>query len=245
MSLTGARIILTRPETDETELADLLREAGAQTLSFPALAVQGNEEPLPGGAFDLAVFTSPAAVRYGLERVNERLPRLVAAPGQGTAKRLRSAGIAPVIAPPRGAGLAALLDSPALRSRLAGMRVLLVCGRPLNRSSLQRLAARGADPVAFCAYERKRVTDPGPLADWLRRGAGDAIMVSSVAAVEALAALGERAHLDWSGLDWIASSERVATAVERRIGGVGAVAGSADARALAAAARHWWSRKQQ
>lgn len=245
MLLHGARIILTRPERDDAELAGLLTQEGAQTLSFPALVVQGHDEPVPDGPFDLAVFTSPAAVHFGLKRVRDRLPGHVAAPGRGTAERLREAGIGPVTAPSRGAGLAALLESPALGPRLSGLRVLLVCGRPLNRISLERLVSYGAEPVAFCVYERSGVTEPAPLEDWLRRDAADAIMVSSVAAVETLVALGERARLDWSGIDWIASSPRVAAAVKAGAGRVGAVAESADARALAAAASQWWSSKQQ
>jgi uroporphyrinogen-III synthase len=158
---------------------------------------------------------------------------------------LRTQGVDRVITPRSGAGLAALLEEPALRTALAGARVLLVCGRPLNRGSLARLAALGARPEAFCAYERRGASEAAPLEEWIRQGAADAIMVSSIAAVDALAALARRARLDWRGLDWIASSPRVAAAVRAREGRLGAVAESANARALVAAANEWWSSKQQ
>lgn len=241
MTLAGARIILTRPAEDGGELENALHEAGAQTLSFPALTLQASNDPPPLGPFDMAIFTSPAAVRYGLEQVRTVLPDRVAAPGQGTGDCLLAAGVGTVIAPRQGAGLSALLDAPALQEHLAGARVLVVCGRPLNRRDFDRLAGCGSQPTAFCAYQRQSVTEADPLAEWLRRGTADAIMVSSVAAVEALTALGGRDGLDWSGIDWIASSPRVAAAVKACNGRVGAVAASAHARALVTAACEWWS----
>ncbi|MGH8127410.1 MAG: uroporphyrinogen-III synthase [Gammaproteobacteria bacterium] len=241
MTLAGSSIILTRPTEDSDALANVLHEAGAQPLSFPALTLQASNDTAPVGPFDLAIFTSPAAVRFGLERVRDVLPARIAAPGQGTADCLLAASVSTVIAPRYGAGLSALLDAPILHESLADTRVLLVCGRPLNRRSIKQLATRGARPTAFCAYQRRGVTEAGPLTEWLRRGAADAIMVSSVAAVEALAALGERAGLDWSGIEWIASSPRVAAAVKARAGRVGAIAASAQAEALVAAASEWWS----
>ena len=244
-ALRGARIILTRPERDSATLARALNQAGAQTLFFPALTLQRNDEAPPRGPFDAAIFSSPAAVRFGWDRVHGLLPGRVAAPGQGTADRLRAAGIEKVITPRCGAGLDALLEEPALRVALEGARVLFVCGRPLNRGSLARLAALDARAEAFCAYERRGAGDAAPLAQWLHQGAADAIMVSSVAAVDALAALARRARLDWRGIDWIASSPRVAAAVKAREGRLGAVAESANARALVAAANEWWSSKQQ
>lgn len=244
MTLRGARIVLTRPERDCAPLAKALRGAGARLLFFPALVLQASGDKPPAGPFDLAIFTSPAAVRFGLDRVRDRMPEAVAAPGEGTAERLRSLGVGPAITPPQGAGLAALLEAPALRSLVHGARVLLVCGRPLNRGSVARLRAAGARPEAFCAYERHGAAEPGPLAGWLRGGGADAIMVSSVSAVEALAALAERKGLGWNGIEWIVSSPRVADAVAAHGGQVGAMAASAQARALAAAASEWWSSKQ-
>lgn len=241
MTLDGARIILTRPAGDNDTLAEALQAGGAHPLFFPALAVQASRDAAPAGPFDLAIFTSPAAVRFGLERVHSVLPARVAAPGQGTADCLLAADVGTVIAPRHGAGLSALLDTSVLRERIRGARVLLVCGRPPNRRTVHRLEVGGARPTTFCAYRRQGAADAGPLAEWLRRGAADAIMVSSVAAVEALAALRERDGLDWSAIAWIVSSPRVAAAVKAHAGRVGAVAVSANARALVAAASEWWS----
>lgn len=237
--LDRARIVVTRPAAGTDTLSAALAEAGAEVLAFPALTLHATGEPVPAGPFDWIVFTSPAAVEFGWSRVRKRLPPQVAAPGAGTAEMLRAAGVEMVTAPNAGAGMAALLKQPAFLEGLAGRTVLVVSGRPLNRRSLARLRERGAKPTGFCVYERRPAKDVGPLADWLRDGAADAIMVSSVAAADALAAL----RLDWGGIAWIVSSGRVAAAVEARGGCVGAIADSAETSDLVAAARRWRKRE--
>lgn len=236
LPLAGARLVLTRPREWADALARSLRAAGAETLGFPALAVEPTTTPAPTGPFDLAIFVSPAAVRHGLPRTGRVLPARVSAPGPGTARRLATAGVSGVVAPARGAGLAALLAEPGL-GPLRGRRVLLVCGRPLNRRSVAQLRARGAEVAVFSAYSREPATAPEPLAGWLRRGEADAIMASSAAAVAALGAL---PGIDWLGTDWIVSSRRVASAVEAVHGRVAATAAGADAAAMTAAAASWW-----
>lgn len=236
-ALKHARIVVTRPAAGPDSLSEALRAAGAAVLEFPALTLTATPEAAPAGPFDWIVFTSPAAVDFGWARVSERLPARLAAPGTGTAERLREAGAPAVVAPHEGAGMQALLAEPAFAEALAGRAVLMVGGHPFNRRGIDQLRARGARPTGFGAYERHPVGDAEPLAGWLRAGRADAIMVSSVAAVEALAALA----LDWGALAWIVSSERVAAAVAARGARVGAVAASAETPALVAAAREWWS----
>jgi|GEM_PF-1596339 len=235
-ALAGARLVLTRPRDRADALARELQAAGAETLHFPALSVEPTGEAAPAGPFDLAIFVSPAAVRHGLGRVGRILPRRVAAPGPGTARRLAEAGVPGAVSPARGAGLAALFDAPAFGS-VAGRRVLLVCGRPVNRRSVAALRARGATVTVFTAYARAPVAAAEPLAGWLRRGEADAIMASSAAAVSALGAL---AGIDWADTAWIVSSDRVARAVEAAGGRVAVRAAGADADAMTAAAAEWW-----
>lgn len=236
LPLAGARIVLTRPAKSSDALARRLAAAGARTLHFPALRLLPVAPRVPAGHFDLAVFVSPAAVRYGLPRLSAGLPPLVAAPGRGTAATLAVAGVAGVVTPDRGTGIAALLDGGAL-GRLAGRRVLLVCGRPANRRSARVLRAQGAVVVPFTVYTRRGVEAPEPLAGWLRAGEADAIMVSSTAAAAALGALG---GMDWGRVAWIVSSRRVAAAARAAGGQVGAVAEGAGDAEMAAAAAVWW-----
>lgn len=238
LPLAGARLVMTRPATERSALSEALHAAGAETLEFPAMALCPSSQVCPAGAFDLVVFTSPAAVDFGLKRLNGRLPERVAAPGTGTASQLRDAGVEAVIIPPEGAGVAALLEAPELSGRLSGWRVLVVAGSPLNRHGLDLLREVGACPEVFCAYERKVARDPQPLASWLAQNGADAIMVSSVTAVKALTAL---PGLEWSRVDWIVSSPRVGTAVAAAGGRLGAVAASAETRDMVCAAIDWWS----
>lgn len=236
LPLAGARIVVTRPGGDKDGLARRIAAAGAEILRFPALRLIPVEPPAPAGRFDVAVFVSPAAVRFGLGRLRAPLPARIAAPGRGTAAALGAAGVANVLTPDRGTGIGALLDGGAL-DRIAGRRVLLVCGRPANRRSAKLLRAQGALVVPFTVYARRGVEQSEPLAGWLRTGRADAIMASSTAAVTALAALPE---IDWRDVVWIASSRRVAAAVRRAGGRVGAVAESAGEADMIAAAKAWW-----
>lgn len=234
--LEGARLVLTRPTGPDDALAARLAAAGARVLAFPALRLAALPGAVPPGDFDLAVFVSPAAVMNGYPRVALRPPPRFAAVGAGTARRLAAVSPHPVVAPTAGAGIAALLENPAVGD-LRGRRVLLVCGRPLNRRSARALADRGARVTPFAAYARRPASDPEPLAGWIAAGEADAIMVSSVAAVQALGAL---LGAEFARVAWICSSARVAAAVERAGATPAAVAASAADADFATAAIHWW-----
>lgn len=238
--LEGARLVLTRPRAQSVQLAGRLAASGAEVLHFPALELTPADTKPPRGKFDLVLFVSPAAVRYGFARVAGRLPARVAAPGQGTAARLVEAGATRVLVPGSGTGIGALLDTGVL-GPLSGHRVLLVCGRPVNRGTVAQLRLQGATVSMFCAYERRWVRNAEPLAGWLLHGRADAIMASSVAAVRALTAL---PGMNWSGVDWIVSSRRVADAVRKAEGKVGAVAEGAGDVELVSAAVMWWRERQ-
>ena len=235
-ALARSCFVVTRPSVERGGLAQALQAEGAEVLEFPAQELVATREAPPAGPFDVAIFTSPAAVEFGRERLEESLPGCLAAPGQGTARRVRGLGLGTPIAPSAGAGLAALLDEPELAQRLPGQRVLVVGGRPFKNHSLEQLAARGAQAVGFCAYERLPARDPEPLAGWLARRAADAIMVSSVSAVQALTAL---RGIAWRDTVWIVSSARVGAAVETSGGRVGAVAASAETDDMVRAAIEW------
>lgn len=233
--------MLTRPAAPDDALAERLLEEGARVLSFPAQRIEPLAGAPPAGDFDIAIFTSPASVRHGLARLAASLPPLLAATGEGTARRLAAAGVRRVRVPESGAGLAALLAGGGA-AQFAGRRVLLVCGRPVNRRSLGLLASHVAEAAAFPVYRRLPNREPEPLAGWLRSGGADAIMASSAAAVGALTNL---PGIAWHEVSWIVSSGRVARAVERTGSRVVAVAASADDDDLVTAAIRWWESARQ
>ncbi|MGH7057133.1 MAG: uroporphyrinogen-III synthase [Acetobacteraceae bacterium] len=227
---------MTRPAAADDGLAPRLAAAGAEVLRFPAQVIEPLPDPAPPGDFDIAIFTSPTAVVHGFHRIVDHLPRRLAAVGLGTTRRLEAAGAEYVLSPREGTGLLALLREPELQE-LAGRRVLLVGGRPLNRRSVLTLTRDGAKVMSWLVYERRPVRRAEPLVEWIRSREVNAIIVSSATAVAALAAL---PGVDFGAVAWICSSPRVAAAVERGGGRPAAVADSADDAELAAAAIRWW-----
>ena len=50
----------------------------AEVLEFPAQELAATGDEPPAGPFDLAIFTSPAAVEFGRERLRGNLPARLA-----------------------------------------------------------------------------------------------------------------------------------------------------------------------
>ena len=238
-ALEGAGIVVTRPGGARDRLATLLEADGARVLPFPALLITRRDEPAPAEPFDAVLFTSPAAVHHGAPRLGA-LPPMRLAPGQSTREALTGAGIGGVFAPQQGAGLAALL-AELTATRLAGKRLLVVCGEPVNQANIAALRERDAEPVVFVAYRRVPVREAQPLDEWLASGAVDVIMASSTAAVRAMSTL---ANIDLRDRSWIASSERVAEAIRSGGGRIATTAASAEALDMRAAARDWWRQQE-
>lgn len=239
-ALEGAGIVVTRPGGVHDKLATLLAADGARVLPFPALRITPIEAVAPTGPFDAVLFTSPAAVCHGAARFDAALPSLRLAPGQGTREALANVGIENVFAPRQGAGLATLLaELPG--TKLADKRLLVVCGEPVNRASIAALREHGAKPVVLAVYRREPVREVQPLDKWLASDAVDVIMASSTAVVKAMGTL---ANIDLRERSWIASSARVAGAIRANGGRIAAMAASAEAHNMRAAARAWWRQQK-
>jgi uroporphyrinogen-III synthase len=76
-SLAGLNIVVTRPREQATPLAERIAQAGGQVTLFPLLEVSPVLDSQPLRAlitrlheFNLAIFISPNAVRYGMEAIN-------------------------------------------------------------------------------------------------------------------------------------------------------------------------------
>lgn len=75
--LAGLNIVVTRPREQATQLAQRIAQAGGQVTLFPLLEVSPvlDSQPLRTlitrlHEFNLAIFVSPNAVRYGMEAIN-------------------------------------------------------------------------------------------------------------------------------------------------------------------------------
>jgi uroporphyrinogen-III synthase len=189
-ALRGVGVLVTRPEHQATPLCRLLEAEGAVTLRLPAIEVKGIAERRTLSdrlgsleRFDLIVFVSANAVRFGAALLAQRRDLSLAAIGPATARALNQAGYRVAIVPSTGYDTESLLADPRL-AHLTGKRVLLVKGKE-GRDTLQaELARRGASVEAADVYERlPAVPKPADLrraAEALRSGEIQVVTATSL-----------------------------------------------------------------
>jgi uroporphyrinogen-III synthase len=187
------RIVVTRPREQAARLVQRIEQAGGIPLLFPLLDIAPAADPSALQAqlshlaeFDLAIFVSPNAVRYGMAAIpsgGALPPSLkIATVGQGSAKALRESGVTSVIAPTERFDSEGLLALPELHN-VAGWRVLIMRGDDGRALLGDTLRARGATvEYAACYRRRKPRQDAGAL---LETGP-DAFTVTSSEALEHL-----------------------------------------------------------
>ncbi|MGH8152640.1 MAG: uroporphyrinogen-III synthase [Rhodanobacteraceae bacterium] len=241
--LTGTHIAITRPAGTGAALAQRVRALGGTPLLLPGSSLRAPTDPDAARtalrttlACDVAIFTSPAAVRFA-RRLGPRPGRgRVLAPGAGTLRALRRARFADAQAPAR-EDSEGMLAQPALQS-MRGKRVGIV-GAAGGRGLLDReLATRGARIAHAYVYRRVPARLDGRHAESLRRAARKPLYVllsSAEALANILAGLPDDARSILLAGTAVASSERLA-AIEREAGFARVLrAGSAHAAALLAA----------
>lgn len=162
--LAGLNIAVTRSRAQAAPLAQAIGQAGGKALLFPLIEIESNITSQPLRAlvahlheFDLAIFISPNAVRYGMEAIRAAgaLPATLklACVGQGSAKVLRELGAQNVIAPQHGADSEALLALSELQ-QVAGWRVAIFRGDNGRELLADALTARGAKVEYAACYQR-------------------------------------------------------------------------------------------
>jgi len=169
-SLTGRRVLLTRPAGRGESLARRLRQLGADVEMRPTIAL----EP-PGAAdaarravrqlqdYDWVVFTSAAGVRFFLALHRElcgsgaEIPPSIGSIGLATARELEQHGhpSAVVAEESRSEGLARAL----VGHITADQRVLVVRPEVARPTLVRALEALGARPDAVCFY--RNIPAPG------------------------------------------------------------------------------------
>lgn len=185
-SLAGLNIAVTRPREQAAVLAQRIEQAGGKPVLFPLLEIDPTADPqrlhaliarLP--EFDLAIFISPNAVRYGMEaiRATGDLPAQlkIATVGQGSARALRELGIRAVIAPQDGFDSEALLALPELQ-QVSSWRVVIFRGNGGRELLGDTLKARGAAVEYAECYRRRKPQQDGAA---LLAAMPDAITVTS------------------------------------------------------------------
>jgi uroporphyrinogen-III synthase len=254
-ALHGVGVLVTRPEQQAMPLCRLLEIQGASTLRLPAIEIKpiGNRRETAAqlGAlaeFDVIIFTSANAVRFGASLLDQKRDLTLAAIGPATARALNQAGYRVAVQPPpretldsEGLLLHARLEHP------AGRRILIIKGSGGRPFLEEELARRGAHVVAADVYQRVPPTpSPAVLAALLASFTAGAVQVITATSLEiagnllglatpALRSEFERAH-------WLVPGERIAAGLrERGLSSPLLQADSAEDHDLVAALIRWRS----
>lgn len=188
MILKGKKILITRPEPFASELAKQLLSFEAQAILFPLVEIESGKDTdkLPAylsalSDYHWAIFNSPTAVLEVVKKLNMAWPSglSVAAIGEGTASRLRNAGIS-LAAVPKQFNSEALLALPHFQ-KIVGKKILLFRGEGGRALLAPALQARGAQVTDLQVYRRVAPCDKNSASkvhEWQQIGI-DAIVVSS------------------------------------------------------------------
>lgn len=164
--LAGLNIVVTRPRDQATSLAQRIEQHGGHAILFPLLEINPVADPSPLRAlvarlaeFNLAIFISPNAVRYGMQAILTAgtLPAAlkIATVGQGSAQALRDFGVGEMIAPQQQFDSEGLLALPELQ-QVAGWRVVIFRGDGGRELLGDTLKARGARVEYAACYQRSK-----------------------------------------------------------------------------------------
>jgi uroporphyrinogen-III synthase len=188
------RILLTRPEGRNEELAERLREAGHQVEIEPLIATEPlGDDPVELDGYDWLVVTSVTAARE-LRRRGRGHAKRVAAIGRATATALGGADLVPAVSTQE--GLLAELPRPA-------GRVLFAAAEGARRVLPDELEA---DVVPlYRTHELAPATLPP----------SDVVVLASASSARAYARLGARAPAVSIGPETTAAAERAGVTVVR------------------------------
>jgi uroporphyrinogen-III synthase len=196
MRLKGIGVLVTRPEHQAHHLCQLIEAEGGAAVRYPALVIKPRTDRAavraaigPLDRFDLIVYVSANAVRFGVDILADGQDVPLAAIGQATAAALNAAGRRVSLMPEEGADSESLLALPQLQD-MRGRRVLIVRGSGGRELLQEAMTARGAQvhyaevytrEAAYPSMERKAEIE----ALWRQGG----IAVYSATSVELLEAL--------------------------------------------------------
>jgi uroporphyrinogen-III synthase len=223
-ALHGVGVLVTRPEQQAMPLCRLLEMQGAHTLRLPAIDIKpiGNRRETAAqlGAladFDVIIFASANAVRFGASLLDQQRDLCLAAVGPATARALNQAGYRVGVQPIESIDSEGLLRHPRLEHP-AGRRILLIKGSNGRPFLAQELARRGALVTAADVYQRvPAVPNPAALATLLENFAGGALQVMTATSVEIAANLLKVAppalRSEFERVHWLVPGGRVASAV--------------------------------
>jgi uroporphyrinogen-III synthase len=227
-SLSGVRILVTRPKDQQQELIDLISAAGGEAISFPTLEIgpTSDRDSLKHRLhelqrFDIAIFVSPNAARYVFEALREEsltLPEslLLACVGKGCSKTVQDNGYKVQAIPVDGIGSEGLLQHRIMQD-VSGKHIIIFRGNGGRELLAQALTERGARVEYAECYERGLPdTDSAPLIqDWKKKAVHLVTITSTQALKNLWQMLGDDAVSLIPATPMIVISERIAqTAID-------------------------------
>lgn len=222
--LAGLNIVVTRPREQAVQLQQRIEQLGGNAILFPLLDISPPADThalhnliarLPG--FDLAIFISPNAVRYGMAEIAAAggIPSglRIATVGQGSAKALRDAGAADVIAPLGRSDSEALLALPQLQN-VRSWKIAIFRGDGGRELLGDTLKARGANVEYVACYQRSKTPQNIGV---LLNSRTDAITLSSSEALAHLwEMLDEAGKKQMAGVALFVPHARIAAAAQQQ-----------------------------
>ncbi|MCW8885885.1 MAG: uroporphyrinogen-III synthase [Motiliproteus sp.] len=171
-SLSGQRVLVTRPAHQSASLCGALNDAGAEPVPFPTLQIQAADDyledvqPLKQIFLDLdlyhiVIFVSANAARLGHDWIDRYWPQLPLgiqwlAVGDATARTLQELQIEPT-SPGKSMNSEALLELPLLHN-VEEKRILICRGQGGRECLADTLRNRGAR-VDYAELYRRRMPD--------------------------------------------------------------------------------------
>ena len=249
--LTGIGVLVTRPEHQAGHLCQLIEAEGGAAVRYPAIVIRPRPDRAavraavgPADRYDLAVFVSANAVRFGADLLGDRRDLRIAAIGQATAAALNAAGYRVSLMPEEGSDSEALLALPQLAD-LHGQRVLIIRGTGGREMLFTAMTERGAQVQYAEVYMREAaypsLEHKAELETLWRQGGVKAYTATSVEILEALVGIVTprcRELLHYTAL--VTGSQRVAEAAARLgLGSPIVIADSPEDTALVRALIRW------
>jgi uroporphyrinogen-III synthase len=218
----GVGVLVTRPEFQAMPLCRLLESLGATTWRLAVIEIKPLKDRRALSAqlgvlenFDVILFTSANAVRFGVSFLDQKRDLMLAAVGPATSRALNQAGYRVAIQPGESFDSEALLSHPRLE-HVAGHRILIIKGTHGRDLLEQELIRRGATVVCADVYERVPAAVSAAALEALRqRFAAGEVQVITATSLEIGAELLKLAPLElrreFERVHWLVPGERVAS----------------------------------
>lgn len=162
--LAGLGVLVTRPAHQAAGFISLLQQAGAETFALPGIEIQPlaldadtKHRLQQSSGYQIVIFISANAVRYGLPHLRQHSAQHIAAIGEGSAGTLREQGWQVDLVADSGFSSEDLLALPAMQTNaIAGQHILIIRGQGGRETLAQTLQARGAKVDYAEVYQRCR-----------------------------------------------------------------------------------------